>query len=317
MDELKQIRTFIKVVDSGSFSAAARDISSVSSVARQVKALEDEFGATLLNRNSRRLSLTEAGQRLYERANGIVTDLDSVKAEIRSLQEEATGNLRVAMRVAAGATVVMPALPKLFAKYPDLVVDIMLTDQRLDLITNKIDVAMWMGVLPECDLIARRLTPTRRIVCGSPAYFAAYGTPNCPQDLHAHKCILYTAPTYGTTWTFTRGKERHEIEVHGNIRADNGLILLSAAQLNMGLIVVPEWMVRAHLNRRELVAVLTDYVVNPHPDHAELYAIYPSSRGMSRKVRVFVDFLIETFSHMNTEPSAVPRPDLLSAQPNS
>jgi len=316
MDELKQIRTFIKVVDSGSFSAAARDISSVSSVARQVKALEDEVGARLLNRNSRRLSLTEAGHRLYERAQGIVTDLDSVKAEIRSLQEEAVGNLRVALRVSAGTTVVMPALPKLFTKYPDLVVDIMLTDQRLDLIANKIDVAMWMGVLPECELIARRLTPTRRIVCGSPAYFAAYGTPKRPQDLRAHKCMLYVAPTYGTTWTFTKGDERQEVEIHGNIRADNGLILLSAAQLNMGLIVVPEWMVRAQLHQRELIAVLTDYVVNPHPDHAELYAVYPSSRGMSRKVRVFVDFLVDTFSPLNSERSAVPRPDLLRAQPN-
>lgn len=154
MDELKQIRTFIKVVESGSFSAAARDTSSVSSVARQVKALETELGARLLHRNSRRLSPTEAGHRLYERAHDLVNELDSVKAEVRSLHEGVKGILRVSLRVSAGTTVVMPALPALLSQYPDLVVDVRLTDERLDLIAEKIDVAMWMGVLPDADIVA-------------------------------------------------------------------------------------------------------------------------------------------------------------------
>ena len=308
MDELKQIRTFIKVVDSGSFSAAARDTSSVSSVARQVKALENELGARLLNRNSRRLSPTEAGRRLYERAHDLVNGLDSVKAEVRSLHEDVTGTLRVSLRVSAGTTVVMPALPKLLAQYPDLVVDIRLTDERLDLIAEKIDVAMWMGVLPDAEIVARRLTPTRRIVCGSLRYLERHGAPSKPDELRRHQCILFSAPSYGRIWTFKRGDETHEVEVRGSVRANNGLVLLSAALQDLGLIVVPEWMVWAYLRRGELVRVLQDYTVSPHQDHAELYAVFQSSRGASRKVRVFVDFLLATFGALSSDPTGAGPP---------
>jgi DNA-binding transcriptional LysR family regulator len=295
VDELSQIRTFIRVVEAGSFSAAARHTSSVSSVARQVKALEDDLGARLLNRNSRRLSLTEAGRRLYERASAIVAELDTVKSEVKSLQEEVKGVLRVSLRPSAGTTMVIPALPALLAQYPELVVDVILTDERRDLIANNIDVAMWLGVLPDADIIARRLTPTRRIVCGSTAYLEMHGIPREPEDLRDHQCIFFTAPTYGARWRFTKGDEFKEIEVRGSVRADNGLVLLASALADLGLIVVPEWMVRHHIARGEMMRVLSDYTVNPHTEHADLYAVYASSRRLSSKIRVFVDFLVKVF----------------------
>lgn len=296
MDDLKRIRTFIKVVESGSFSAAARDVSSVSSVARQVKALEDELGARLLSRNSRRLSLTQAGQRLYERMQALITELDTVKSEVKSIQEEVKGTLRVTVRIAAGMSVVVPALPKLLANYPDLQVELLLTDERRDLIANKIDVAVWMGELPNADIVARRLSPTRRVICASTKYLELHGIPREPNDLRNHECLLFTAPTYGTNWLFRRGEETVEVEVKGSVRSDNGLVLLQSALLDLGLIVVPEWMVRRHLADGTLVQVLKEYVVNPHPGHAELYAVFPSSRGLSRKVRAFVDFLVQIFA---------------------
>jgi DNA-binding transcriptional LysR family regulator len=295
MDEFGRIRTFIKVVEAGSFSAAARDVSSISSVARQVKSLEDELGVRLLNRNTRSLSLTDAGRRFYERVTAIAHDLSSVKSEVKSLQEEVKGVLRVALRVAAGA-VVVPALPRLLARYPELVVDIALTDERRDLIASNIDIAMWMGELPDSDVVARQLSPSRRIVCGTPGYFAAHGTPRTPQDLRQHNCLLFTAPTYGHQWRFTRSGQQEQVTVRGGVRSDNATVLLTAGLASIGIVIVHEWMVRSHLAEGHMVRVLGDYAVHPRTGDADLYAVFSSSRGLSRKVRVFVDFLVETFA---------------------
>jgi DNA-binding transcriptional LysR family regulator len=295
LDELTQLRTFVKAVEAGSFSAAARDTSSISSVARQVKALEESLGARLLNRNSRRLSLTEAGQRLYERSRSIVDDVDSLMSEIRSIQEGVSGTLRVSLRISAGMTTVIPALPRLIEKYPDLELDIILTDERRNLIANQIDIALWLGELPDSELIARRLTQSPRILCGSKAYFAKFGVPKSPDDLRNHQCLRFTAPSYGNKWRFRKGDEYKEIEVHGSVRADSGLVLLSSALSDLGLIIAPEYTVRKHLAEGELIRVMSEYVVSPHRDQPDLYAVYPSSRGLSRKVRVFIDFLIEVF----------------------
>jgi len=295
MDEFTCIRTFMKVVEAGSFSSAARD-TSVSAVARQVKSLEDDLGVRLLNRNTRSLSLTDAGRRFYERVKSLSNELDSAVLEAKSLQDEVKGLLRVSLRVAVGTTVVVPALPKLLALYPELCLEVLLTDERQDLISNNIDVAVWLGHLPDSQIVARRLSPSQRIVCGTPAYFERHGFPRTPQDLSQHDCLLYTAASFSTRWAFTKGGEHVEVEPTGSIRTDNGLVLLSAALEDIGIIVVHEWMVRHLIVEGRLVKVLTDYVVNPRPGDADLFAVWPSSRGMSRKVRAFVDFLVETFA---------------------
>jgi DNA-binding transcriptional LysR family regulator len=295
MDELARIQTFIKVVEAGSFSAAARDVSSVSSVARQVKSLEDELGVRLLNRSTRSLSLTEPGRRFYERACTIASDLSNAKSEVKSFQESVKGVLRVSLRVSAGTTMIVPALPAFLAQYPELSVDISLSDERRDLIANNIDVAVWMGHLPDSEIVARRLSPSLRIVCGSPAYFERHGIPETPEDLRRHSCLLFTGRSYGNRWGFTRDGQLEEIEVQGSLRTDNSLVLLAGALSDLGLIVVHEWMVRLPVSQGRLVKVLDNYTVNPRPGDAELYAVYASSRGLSRKVRVFVDFLVDLF----------------------
>lgn len=295
MEELSRIQTFIKVVEAGSFSAAAREVSSVSSVARQVKSLEDELGVRLLNRSTRSLSLTEPGRRFYERVCSIARDLNNAKSEASSFQDSVKGMLRVSLRVTAGTTIIVPALPAFLAQHPDLTLDISLTDDRRDLVANNIDVAVWMGVLPDSEIVARRLSPGQRIVCGSPAYFEKHPIPQTPKDLCEHNGILFAARTYGNTWSFAKDGRNEEIEVKSNLRSDNGLVLLSAAMADLGLIVVHEWMVRRPVSEGRLVRVLSDYTVNPRPGDAELNVVYASSRGLSRKVRVFVDFLVELF----------------------
>jgi DNA-binding transcriptional LysR family regulator len=204
MDELARIRTFIKVVDAGSFSAAARDVGSTSSVARQVKSLEDELGVRLLNRNSRGLSLTDAGRTFHQRVSAIANDLGNAMLEAKSLQEDVKGLLRVSLRMTAAVTVVAPALPNLLAQHPDLILDVSLTDERVDLIANGIDVAVWLGELPDADIVARRLSTSRRIVCGSPAYFARRSIPRTPHELRDHTCLVFAAGAHRNRWSFTR-----------------------------------------------------------------------------------------------------------------
>ena len=295
MDELARIQTFMKVVEAGSFSAAARDVSSISSVARQVKSLEDELGVRLLHRSTRSLSLTEPGRLFYDRARAIANDLNNAKSEARSFQDSVKGVLRVALRVSAGTTIIVPALPKFLEKYPDLTVEISLTDERCDLIANDIDVAVWMGLLPDSEIVARRLSPSQRIVCASADYFERHGMPQVPEDLQKHNCLLYTARPARSSWGFTKEGQHQEVEVKGSLRTDNGLVLLAAALAGQGVIVVNEWMVRMPISQGLLKVVLKDYSVTPRVGDAELNVVYPSSKGLSLKVRVFVDFLIDLF----------------------
>ncbi|MFT3719588.1 LysR family transcriptional regulator [Pseudorhodoferax sp.] len=295
MDEFTRIQTFVKVVETGSFSAAARHESSTSSVARQVKSLEDELGVRLLNRTTRSLSLTEPGRVFYERACALVKDLNNAKLAVSSFQDDVKGLLRVSLRVSTGTTIIVPALPALLEQYPELRIDVSLTDERCDLVAHNIDVAVWIGHIPDSNMIARRLTPSQRIVCGAPAYFRRRGVPQVPADLRRHACIVYNIPTHRHAWTFSKDGQHEEVEVQGALRSDNGLVLLSAAQAGLGLIVVHEWMVRLPIAQGQLVRVLADYAVNPTVGDADLHVVYPSSRGVSRKVRVFVDFLLQLF----------------------
>lgn len=296
MEELARIQTFIKVVEAGSFSAAARDSSSISSIARQVKSLEDELGVRLLNRNTRNLSLSEPGRLFYERARKLSADLGNAKSEARSFQDSAKGILRVALRVSTGTTIIVPALPTFLEQYPELDVDVILTDERLDLVADNIDVAVWMGELPDSEIVARRLSPAQRIVCGSPGYFERFDRPQTPQDLLRHSCLLFSAPAYGTTWQFQQDAEFERVEVGGRLRSGNVLVLLSAALSGLGLIMVHEWMVRQRIALGQLERVLDSYTASPIASDADLHVVYASSRGMSLKVRVFVDFLVKLFA---------------------
>lgn len=296
MDELTQIYTFINVVEAQSFSAAARQQSvSISTVARQVKLLEDQLGVRLLNRSTRSLSLTEPGRLFHERVCAISNDLNKAKSEVKSFQKDVRGVLRVALRVSTGTTIVVPALPAFLEQYPDLSVEVSLTDERQDLVANDVDVAVWMGDMPDSEFVARRLSPSQRVVCASPKYIARHGAPQSPNDLRRHNCILFAARSYGNVWVFSRNGQREDVEVRGNLWSENGLVLLSAAQAGLGIVVVHERTVRPLILQGHLTRVLDDYTVKPRVEEAELHAVYPSGRGLSRNVRVFVDFLVELF----------------------
>lgn len=295
MDELGNIKTFIDVVECGSFSAAARrKHTTVSSVARQVKALEDELGVRLLNRTTRSNSLTEAGSNFYDRSRGVVAELRSAKEEASSFQTTAKGLLRICLRVSV-SRIILPVLPAFLEKHPGLVLDIMLSDERLDLVANKIDVAVWLGHLEDSRIVARRLTPSRRVLCASPEYLAKHGAPTTPQDISRHNCIVYQGSIYQNSWRFTKGDEQIDVTVDGNLRTNASPVLVSMALSGVGLAVLQEFTVRAAVADGTLIRLLPEYQVSPTDVDTGVYAVYPSARGMSRKARVLVDFLVNLF----------------------
>ncbi len=298
MDEMSSIRIFLCVAEEGSFSAAGRKLHlSPSSVSRQVVWLEEHLRARLINRSTRCQNLTEAGHVFYGRMKAVVKEISSAKAELQSVHDAVKGTLRVCLRTSTATTVVIPALPAFLDKYPELTIDIQLSDERKDLISHQIDVAVWGGELPDSEIVARKLVANERILCASRSYIDRYGEPATPAEVKDHSCILYNASTHGATWVFERDGESTSVEVGGKVSSENGLVLYTAALSGLGMIVVQEYTVRKALSDGRLVRLLPDYVVKPSVVPHPLYVVFPSSKQMSAKVRVFVDFIVGLFAN--------------------
>lgn len=296
MDEMRLIRVFLQVVDSGSISAASRQLNtSVTSVARQIGHLESVMGVRLLNRTTRRQSLTEVGEYLYSKLVDVVRDIDEIKREVTSHQETAKGRLRVHLRTTVGNQVIVPALPRFLAQYPEIKLEVTLTDEKADLVALGIDVAVWLGKLEDSTLIARRLSPSRRVLCASPEYLAKHGQPQSPADLAEHNCLVYRARNYDNRWRFLKGDDRIEIPVSGNLETDSGMVLFGSALNGLGLILVQESMAREALARGDLVPLLVDHEVSPTETDTALYVVHPGTRRVSPKMRAFIDFLVALF----------------------
>ena len=296
MDEMLTNRAFLQVVDSGSFSAAAAELGvSVATVARQVNSLEARLGVHLLHRTTRTLSLTEAGKLYFDRIREVLHSYDSVKREVASFQKDVKGLLRVHLRHSVGNQVIVPALPGFLDKHPNIKLDVTLTDAREDLVAQGVDVAVWLGSLEDSSLIARRLTPGKRLVCCSPAYAAKRGLPDHPADLARHNCIVYRARSYDSSWRFTKGGQTASVAVTGNLESGNSAVLMTSALNGLGFVMLQEAMVRAAIEAGELINVFPDYSVSSTDADIALYAVYPGSKQTSPKTRAFIDFLVLLF----------------------
>ena len=250
VDELKLDRAFVLVVEKGSFSAAARHLdTSVTSVARQINRLEATLGIRLLNRTTRRQSLTEVGTLYYQRLTELIRQIDDVKREVSGYQKTVKGRLRVHLRISVGNEIIVPALKDFLAENQEVMIDVTLTDERADLVGLGIDVAVWLGSLEDSSLIARRLSPSRRVLCGSPGYLETNGHPTTPQDLVKHNCLVYRAKNYDNRWRFTRDATTVEIPVSGNLETDSGAALFTSAMSGLGLVIMQELTVRKPLER--------------------------------------------------------------------
>ncbi|CCG07373.1 LysR family transcriptional regulator [Pararhodospirillum photometricum] len=293
-DRLFPLQAFVRVVEEGSFSGAARRLgSSTSAISRQVAQLEAGLGVRLLQRTTRSLTLTEAGQGYYQRVSQALSDLDDADRAVRQLQASPRGVLRINAPVSFGVRHLVPALGAFREVAPEITLDLTLNDHFVDLIDEGVDVAVRIGRLPESDLVARRLAPVRRMVCGSPAYLAAHGTPATPDDLTGHACLSYANVSMTEEWRFVRSDGTSwPLTLSGPLRANNGDALLEAALAGLGLAVLPTFIAGPAVQAGRVVEVLPGFL----PDHGAVHAVYPTPRHLSPKVRCFVDFLVERFS---------------------
>jgi DNA-binding transcriptional LysR family regulator len=297
MDVFDRMGLFVEVVDAGSFSAAGRRRGlAASSVARSVAALEDDLGVRLLNRTTRKLSLTEAGRLYHERSRRILNEVEDAKLSVTQLEAAPRGTLRLSVPMVFGRLHVAPALAEFLACYPALRIDLVMTDAFVDLVEEGIDLAVRIGELQDSSLIARRLAPNRRVICASPGYLARAGTPGSPDDLRQHSCLTYKFQDRRALWRLRDGGATHEVEVAGALHANNADALHAAALGGLGLAILPTWLVGQDVERGALQVVFPGYQVSPSALDTSIYAVFPYSRHLSPKVRALVDFLVKRFS---------------------
>jgi DNA-binding transcriptional LysR family regulator len=290
LDRLTGMQVFVKVAAQGSFSAAARALGMSPAMAtKHVDALEDRLGARLFFRSTRKLTLTEAGQRHLAASERILAEIEEAEAAAAEDVIEPRGTLRINAPLAFGLRQVMPALADFAGIHPALTVDIALTDRFVDLIDEGWDVAIRIGMLRDSSLIARALAPIRTALCASPAYLAANGTPTTVADLAAHNCLGYTLPTpaSATRWVF--GKDASTaVPVHGTLLANNGDALSAAAVAGRGLVYQPTFIVADDIRAGRLVSLTLD---QPLPRFGSVHAVYPGGRQPPAKVRALIDLL--------------------------
>ncbi len=293
MDKLSGMSVFASVVEAKSFTGAARQLGmSKAAVSKQVSKLEERLGARLLNRTTRRLSLTEVGAAFYERAARIVAEALEAELAVSRLHDSPRGTLRLDAPVAFGVRYLAPILPEFMRRYPELGVDIALNDRFVDLVEEGYDLAVRIAHLADSSLIARRLADSRRIVCAAPDYWARNGKPSSPSDLAAHNCFGYSYLATGNEWRFRGPGGPVSVRVEGTLTTNNGDISREAAVSGLGVALMPVFMICDDLRAGRLEPVLEDF----EPESQGVHAVYPHNRHLSAKVRAFVDYLVESFA---------------------
>lgn len=292
MEDLNHVLTFARVVQSGSFAAAAERLGIAPSVAsKHVAKLEKHLGARLLQRSTRKLSLTEAGQAYYEHCARIVEELEQSRAAVASLQAEPSGRLRVTCINSFAGWVVAPMLPAFFERYPKIDLEIVTSDRMVDLAEEGFDLALRITGSPSPNLVARRIVPIRFLVVGTPDYFARHGTPTKPEDLAQHNCLGFPLSMVDHVWRFTRAGEETAVRVDGSLSINNVDALRYNTLAGLGVALLPSYAVGKYLRDGRLVAPLPDW---RGFNESVLYAVYLPNRYGSPKLRAFVDFLAET-----------------------
>lgn len=292
MEHLGDIAVFVRVVEAGGFTAAADRLGlTQSAVSKSVGRLEERLGTRLLNRSTRRLSLTEAGAALYERGRRALAEIEEAELQVARLQTEPRGILRVSAPTSFGILHVAPLLPEFLDRYPALTVDLQLDDRLTDLVEEGFDCAIRIKELGDSTLVAKRLASCRQLICASPEYLKRAGTPTTPEQLKKHQVLVYTYRAALGEWVL-RGPDgkKTKIETSARFSSNSGLALVQAALNGFGIVVPPAFYVGRELRERELVSIMDDYAVLPT---LGIHAVYPERRHLSPKVRAFVDFLAE------------------------
>jgi len=293
MDRFTCIGVFVAAVDEGSLAAAARRYGlSAAMAGKYVSALEAELNARLLQRTTRRLSLTDVGHAYYDRCRQILEAFDEANREASDSQGDARGVLRVAVPVTFGAMHLGSVVARYMDEHPHVNVEVLLSDRYADLLDIGADLAIRIGRLPDSGLVARRIAPCRMIVCASPGYLQRHGTPRTPDDLRRAQRLAFSEAVSAGDWTLIDRNDRaHVIDGPCRMSANNTQMLLAAALAGAGVTYGPSFVFGEHVARGELVALLPDY----RASDLTIQAVYPSARHVPLKVRRFIDHLIQAF----------------------
>lgn len=291
MDRFQAMATFARVIDTGSFSAAARQLNvGQPAVSKTIAQLEDRLGVRLVTRTTHGLSPTEAGQRFYERARRALEEADEADLAARGAGKGLSGQLRLSAATTFARLHVIPQLPAFLAAHPDLDLEVILDDRVVDMVEEGIDVSLRMGALADSVATARKLATGRRSVVATPAYLARTGTPQTPAELAGHEAVVYTH-TDARSWTFRGGAGGEaSVAVGGRVRVSAAEGLRAAVLTDIGLAVASDWMFTPELASGAVVRVLPDWSLPP----LDLWVLFPSGRLASAKARAFADFVAES-----------------------
>lgn len=299
MSALRQMRLFVSVVDTGSFSAASRALGvSVSSVSRQVSTLEEGMGVRLLHRTTRRLGLTEAGSVYYERARQILEDVEEARRAVMRHGASVQGTVRVSAAVAFGQRHIAPLLGEFLAARPHVSVELTLTDRYVDVVEEGVDLAVRVGVLQDSGLIARRLASSRYVLCAAPSYWERVGRPETPEAVSGLNALQYAYRPGEQRWWFRPWGgvgEGVSVGVRGSLRVNNGQVLRDAALEGWGAVMLPEWLAYEELRDGRLERALEQYETTPTRFGSGVHVVYASRRHMPAKTSAFLRFLQERF----------------------
>lgn len=293
MDIVRAFAVFTRVVESGSFSAAAKDLTlGQPAISKMMLALENHLGVRLLNRSTRRLTVTEAGQALYERAIEVLSIVEEAEVAARGINSGLQGVLRVSVPVTFGRLHVVPRLAQFLDAHPNLRVELIMDDRNVDLLAEKIDIALRAGALSDSSLMAKRIASTERVVVASPAYLARHGLPQTPAELLQHNVIIYEQNNLTTNWLFKQATQETSVKVQGQLHVTSAEGLREAVLAGLGLAIVSRWMMSQELLDNKVVTVLDDW----HLPGVTLWAVHASGRMVSTKITTFLTWFSQAFN---------------------
>ncbi|MCS3506908.1 LysR family transcriptional regulator [Achromobacter sp. AGC78] len=293
MGHSSELQLVVELARAGGMSAAARQLDvTPAAVSKRLAQIEARLGVRLFNRSTRRLSLTAEGEVYLESARRILDEIEDLDQLIASRQDSPRGRLKVNAPLGFGRSYIAPAIAEFAQKYPDVTLQLQLTDSPADFVRDAFDVAIRFGDLPDTRLIARKIAPNRRLVCASPGYLKTHGVPTTPHDLARHQCIVLrqNEDAY-SLWRFTKGRRSETVKVRGALSSNDGEVTLTWGLAGLGILQRAEWDLARYLRSGRLVRVLEDYAL----PQADIYAVFPERHHLSAKVRIFVDFLVGYF----------------------
>ncbi len=290
MQYISAIPVFTCVIEEGSFSKAAGKLNiTKSAVSKRISSLEAQLGVKLLHRSTRKLSLTEAGERYFEYALQALYAAQEAENAATELQKVPQGTLRISAPMSFGRLHVAPIIPMFLKQYPQIKINMDMSDLSRNVIAEGFDIALRGGDLPDSSLIARKLAPLHSVLCASADYISEFGMPKTPQDLIEHNCLLYTYHTVINEWGFIKNGEEQRVKISGNYQVNNSEALRESLFQGLGIGRLPTFVAGTDIASGKLIPLLQDYAM----PHKTLYAVFPEKQYLPAKVRVFIDFMLE------------------------